>query len=135
MAEILTKKITRDKLARIFKNQEMIKLIEDLTVDVGVNLSDSVNTALTTAQSAQSAVEALEMALMQQFSLIYDQDADPPTVAYLCEAAPGTASSAAAWRIQKLTFGTDGDVSIKWADGNTNFDNVADNRASLTYTF
>jgi hypothetical protein len=50
---------------------------------------------------------------------------------YICEALPGTLSSAAGWRIQKITDATGTTV---WADGNAKFDNVADNRASLTYS-
>lgn len=69
-----------------------------------------------------------------QYATRYDQDADPPTLAYLGHAWPGTATSAAAWRIQKMVFGADGDVTTTWADGNTAFDNVWDNRASLSYS-
>jgi len=49
---------------------------------------------------------------------------------YYCEAVPGTASSAASWRISRMTNATG---VIQWADGDAGFDNVADNRASLTY--
>lgn len=49
------------------------------------------------------------------------------TYSYHCEAAPGTATSAAAWRISRLTVATG---VVQWADGNGNFDNVADNRAT-----
>lgn len=77
-------------------------------------------------------VDELEMAT--QYATQYDQDADPPSYAYLGHAVPGTATSAATWRIQKLTFGAGGDVSTQWADGNSNFDNVWDNRASLSYS-
>jgi len=49
---------------------------------------------------------------------------------YTCEAAPGALSSAAAWRISKTVAATG---VTTWADGNGNFDNIADNRASLTY--
>ena len=44
------------------------------------------------------------------------------------------ATSSATWQIQKLAFGTDGDVTITWADGDAAFDNIWDNRASLTYS-
>ena len=64
----------------------------------------------------------------------YDQDAATPTFAYLGKAVAGTVTSAATWQIQKLTFGLDGDVTVTWADGNVQFDNIWDNRASLTYT-
>jgi hypothetical protein len=50
---------------------------------------------------------------------------------YLCEAQPGTAAATAAWRISKITDATG--VTV-WADGNGNFDNVAADRASLTYS-
>lgn len=67
-------------------------------------------------------------------ALRYDQDADPPTTAYLGYATPGTSTAAALWRIQKLTFTLEGDVVATWADGNANFDNIWDNRASLSYS-
>lgn len=50
---------------------------------------------------------------------------------YMCEALPGTLTSASAWRISRLNMATG---VVLWADGNANFDNVADNRASLSYS-
>ena len=53
---------------------------------------------------------------------------------YLGIAQPGTASSEAKWRIREYSY-TSGDVvSILFADGNLNFDNVWDDRASLSYS-
>jgi hypothetical protein len=75
-----------------------------------------------------------EAEMAQQYAIQYDQDADPPTVAYLGQALPGTSAGAASWRIQKLTFSGDGDVSSQWADGDSNFDNVWTDRASLSYS-
>ena len=69
-----------------------------------------------------------------EFSTRYDQDADPPTLAYLGKAYPGASAAVAAWQVQKLVFGLDGDVTITWADGNASFDNIWDDRAALTYT-
>jgi hypothetical protein len=54
------------------------------------------------------------------------------TVTYVGEAQPGTATSAPAWRIKKLD--TASGTSVKWADGDTLFNNVWDNRAGLTYS-
>lgn len=54
------------------------------------------------------------------------------TVAYIGEAEPGTVTSADAWSIKKLDTTTY--TIITWADGNANYDNVWDNRASLTYS-
>ena len=67
------------------------------------------------------------------YATLYDQDAISPTLAYLGKAAPGSAKSDPVWQLKKLTFGVDGDVEITWADGNAAFDNVWDDRASLTY--
>jgi hypothetical protein len=53
------------------------------------------------------------------------------TVSYKGEAAPGTATSSPAWRIQRIT--TSGAlISIQWA-GSGAFSQVWDDRSSLTY--
>lgn len=54
------------------------------------------------------------------------------TVTYVGEAAIGSATASAVWRIKKLDS-TSGLV-ITWADGDELFDNVWDNRASLSYS-
>ena len=51
---------------------------------------------------------------------------------YFCEAPAGVDSDEAGWRISRLTTATG---ETKWADGDTKYDNIADNRASLTYLF
>lgn len=65
-------------------------------------------------------------------ALKFDNSADP--IAYKGEATAGTAASAASWRISRITSQVDGSVDIVWADGNTSFDNVWNNRASLSYS-
>lgn len=47
-------------------------------------------------------------------------------------AVPGTATSAASWRITRIVE-TSGDFVMTFADGNNNFDNIWDNRVSLSY--
>lgn len=84
-----------------------------------------INTTNTTIELPSD----LEMPYAQQVDFVNDN------VIYKGWADTGTTTSTPAWRIQKITFvGTDEDVVIEWADGNGNFDNVWDNRASLTYT-
>ena len=58
-------------------------------------------------------------------------EASPYT--YVGEAAAGTATSSASWRVSRLEA-SGNDVIILWADGNTNADNIWDNRASLSYS-
>ncbi len=50
---------------------------------------------------------------------------------YFGDALPGTVDAGATWRISRLTVA---DNTIVWADGNSDFDNVWDNRAALTYS-
>ena len=56
-------------------------------------------------------------------------------VEYICTADSGVASSAARWQISRLTYDSSDRVStIAWAGGNDAFDQICDNRASLTYS-
>ena len=52
---------------------------------------------------------------------------------YRGEAVPGSAESAAVWRIRKITIALDNDVSETWAGGNDNFDKAWLDRESLIY--
>ncbi len=57
-----------------------------------------------------------------------------PEVTYRGDALPGVVTSAASWRVQRLTTQSDGDIAIVFADGDDNFDNIWDNRLSLSYS-
>lgn len=52
------------------------------------------------------------------------------TDVYVAEATPGALTANAVWRMQKID--TNGNVT--WADGNTEFDNEADNYLTLSYS-
>lgn len=66
-----------------------------------------------------------------ELALILDDSTTANTV-YICTALVGTLSSAAAWQVKKLD--TSSGSTTTWADGNALFDNIADNRASLSYS-
>lgn len=53
------------------------------------------------------------------------------TLFYVGEATFAASPSSAIWRIRKID--TTSGVDVKWADGNSNYDNVWDDRTSLTY--
>jgi hypothetical protein len=55
------------------------------------------------------------------------------TVTYFGWALPGASTSSAKFRIKKMTISGSVTTLLK-ADGNDDFDNVWDNRASLTYS-
>lgn len=73
--------------------------------------------------------EAILTALTQQYILQID---DEYPVTYLGEAVPGTATSAAGWRIKKIDETSAPDLTIKYA-GTGAFDQVWNNRTSLSY--
>lgn len=61
-----------------------------------------------------------------------DTSNDP--VFYIGEAEPGTATSAASWRVLQIDSTTSSAITILYADGDTDFDNIWDNRAALSYS-
>ncbi len=65
-----------------------------------------------------------------QYTVLLDEVS--ATLSYIGEAAPKSSTSGAVWRIRRLD--TTSGVEMLYADGDTRFDNVWDDRASLTYT-
>ncbi len=55
------------------------------------------------------------------------------TLSYLGKALPGSATSSPVWQIKKITI-TGTVTAIKLANGSSGFNQVWDDRASLTYT-
>lgn len=53
---------------------------------------------------------------------------------YVGIAEVGAATSASTWRIFRVSSTAGVSPVVEWADGNSNFDNIFDNRASLTYS-
>lgn len=74
----------------------------------------------------------IELKVLNQ-SYAMRTDAASATVTYQGWAAPGTATSAASWRIKRITEST-GDFALEFAAGSNAFNQVWDNRASLSYS-
>jgi len=55
------------------------------------------------------------------------------TVTYVGKAVVGASTAAAVWKVFRMTTASDGDLTIEYADGDADFDNVWDNRAGLSY--
>lgn len=64
-------------------------------------------------------------------SAVIIDDYTTANIKYICFASPGTLSSSPYWRIM-IIDSTAGKI-IKWANGDTKYDNIADNRTALTY--
>lgn len=52
---------------------------------------------------------------------------------YVAQAAIGSATSDAVWQIMRVVT-ANGITTLGWADGDSNFNNVYDNRTGLTYS-
>ena len=68
------------------------------------------------------------------WAMIYDEDGGGAGISYQGWAAAGTATSVSSWRIRRIDTSSSPDVTIDWADGDCDFDNEWDNRASLSYS-
>jgi len=68
----------------------------------------------------------------------YDYDYDTTLgwlLIYYGLAEPGTAASAAGWRIRKYTYDANGNVTqIDWADGVNTFNKIWNDRYSYSYS-
>ena len=54
---------------------------------------------------------------------------------YVGYAEPGSADASAVWQIQKLVYDSNNKIStVRYADGDLKFNNIWDNRASLSYS-
>ena len=84
-----------------------------------------------------------ESLLVNKGALIFSEDITMPRatrvddagsgVTYIGEADAGTSEASASWRIKRITE-VGADISIDWADGDTDFDNVWANRIGLSYS-
>lgn len=61
-------------------------------------------------------------------------DFDGETIIYRGEAVPGSAESSAVWRIRRITLNAEGDATTEYAEGDAQFDNIWNDRASLSYS-
>ncbi len=78
--------------------------------------------------STSSSIETAETV----YALQYD-DTEAGGITYVGEALPGAVTSSAVWRIKRLTE-TGPDMVVEWADGDSDFNNIWDDRASLSYS-
>jgi hypothetical protein len=65
-------------------------------------------------------------------SLLLLDDTSTANVTYIGQAAIGSDRTQAVWQIKKVDE-TSG-IVITWADGDANYNNIWDNRTSLTYS-
>lgn len=92
--------------------------------DIGGKMSMDVNVTNITITADSDSIETRKMPMKEYL------DEVSSTVLYYGEAVIGTATSAAGWRIKRVTQ-VGGSTLIDWAS--PNFDQIWDNRTALSY--
>jgi hypothetical protein len=116
--------------------QETPVIIVDVTPSLVVDISQT-NQVIDISMSQQVVVVdtgPLVIPYVPEVKVAQDVQIDEasPTVTYVGEASPGTASSQALWRIKRITD-SGGQVSIDWAGGVGTYVHVWNDRANLVY--
>lgn len=105
-----------------------------IIANAGTNLNTSVlalETGGNLASIKTSTSQLLELYTLYTTAIENNTTGSP---IYIGHAMPGTLKSATGWRIAKYTYDINGYFTDRqWADGNTNLDNVWDNRATYSY--
>ena len=76
------------------------------------------------------------MGIVESTAITYKYRAEYSSYNVIYEgwALPGIATSVARWKICKHTYSGTNLTQTDWADGNKNFDNVWDDRGTLSYS-
>lgn len=76
-------------------------------------------------------IKASEVSLGAPVSYDLQSNEVSSTVSYYGEALPGTATSAASWRVKKVTLDAAGQPTVEWEGGTAAFDKVWDTYEAL----
>lgn len=101
-----------------------------MTAETDILLSKILSSLLESYTLYSELLSSLLESYAKYNELIDEVDAN---TTYHCLAEPGTSTSSAKWRIRKISIVATV-TTIAWADGNAEFDNIADNRLTLTYS-
>jgi len=97
-----------------------------------MSFHDRVTTEQDINPSTEEKQDAIIAALWgDSYDLLLD-DTSTANKIYIWEAVIWSATSSAVWRIKRLDETTW--LLVGWADSNDNFDNIWDNRTSLSYS-
>lgn len=101
--------------------------------------NQQVTAIVSVLQNLVTAVNELTATLAQSKlndsigTFAYREDDAGAGVKYFGYSLPGTLGSAVGWSIKRETL-SGSDVTVEWADGNLSYDNIWDDRATLTYS-
>ena len=87
-------------------------------------------------EQLKAQVDALHVLQRLQGDKALRTDEQVAGTTYVGKASPGSATSDAKWQISRVVVTTSLPITttVTWADGNTSYDNIWDNRTSLSYS-
>jgi hypothetical protein len=94
-----------------------------------------ISEVTSTKSGSKNGMDAVIISPVETTSAIYATIIDEPSssTTYVGVAETGSDESLAVWQIKKISV-SGAVTKITWADGNSDFDNVWADRASLTYS-
>lgn len=98
-----------------------------MKIPVFVKIMDALDGVINPATSDKQ--DQIITALSSKYSVRIDKTSQSG-ILYIGKASIASSESGSVWQIAKVDTSI---LSVKWADGNSSFDNVWDNRLSLTY--
>lgn len=104
--------------------REVVPRDDGKTIDLPIAEANSYDVNSKTMRSVSNSDVLIQM-------LSYTSSGLPE---YIGLAIPGTATSSASWQIKKLTYSGNNVISILFADGDTKFDNIWDDKGDLDYS-
>ncbi len=104
----------------------------NIVIEEAINLKNVAGTTINpaTVEKQNDIISALGGSV--DYDILLDETSTA-NITYVGKAAIGTATSTSVWQIKRLNE-TSGDLEIGYADSNSNFDNIWDDRTSLTYS-
>jgi hypothetical protein len=111
--------------------QSVVEIVSGSAVVEVVSGSASVET--TTGSATVAVTGGVGPAGSEEMPVLTTRLDEVGSVTYVGKAIPGTTESAPAWQIQQITE-TGPDITILFADGAANFDQIWDDRLILSYS-
>ena len=126
MINTTTEKIIADTIAAEIHLTSVVVMQSSDTVSL--ELSTFPETIVSSGERGPAGVSEEEMVYAKRTDFISD------SLLYRGEAIVGSLNSSPLWRIRRITIDTDDDITEEWAGGDAQFNNIWDNRLSLSYS-
>lgn len=124
MVTAVTEKLVADTIAADVYISTVVVMEDTSTISVE---STTRETILSGGERGAPGISEEDMVYAKRVDFVGD------TLIYKAEAIIGSTNSSPAWRIRRITLASDNDIIEEWADGDGLFNNIWDNRLSLTY--